>query len=54
MPLLFKIFENPKLKEYKAKIFNVYDQEYNRPDVEGDKAWSTKRNLDLVWKDDKA
>ena len=32
LPLLFKLFDSPKLRAYKAKIFDVFDQEYNVPD----------------------
>lgn len=33
MPLMFKIFENPKIKELKNNLFDVYDQTYNVPDI---------------------
>ena len=49
MPLLFKIFEGPKLRAYKSKVFEVFDQEYNMPDVQPTKPiWATKRSLNRV------
>lgn len=53
MPLLYKIFENQKLAPLKGRIFNVFDQEYNVPDELAEKAWSTKRKLQMIWDDQK-
>jgi len=33
---MFKIFEKPKLKDLKSRVFNVYDAEYNKKDVQGE------------------
>ena len=50
MPLLFKIFELPKLNPYRSAIFDVFDQNYNVPDLgEGKKEWATKRSLEKVF-----
>eukprot|EP00347_Sterkiella_histriomuscorum_P021142 403335095 len=54
LPLLFKIFERPKLRNHKTKIFEVFDQEYNVPDLGYDKKqWATKRKLEKVFQNDK-
>jgi hypothetical protein len=40
MPLMFKIFDAPKLKNFKSKVFEVLDAEYNVPDIgPGKDAW---------------
>lgn len=54
MPLLINVFNRPKLKEYKKSIFNVYDQEYNKPDKDAKEEWKKMRDLNLVWADDRA
>jgi len=49
MPLLFKIFELPKLSPHRNAIFEVFDQNYNVPDIgEGKKEYATKRSLEKV------
>ncbi len=50
MPLLFKIFELPKLSPHRNSIFEVFDQNYNVPDIgEGKKEYATKRSLQKVF-----
>lgn len=50
MPLLFKIFELPKLNPHRSSIFDVFDQNYNVPDIgEGRSEWATKRSLEKVF-----
>ena len=50
MPVLFKIFDLPKLNPSRSKIFDVFDQNYNVPDVGPGKAeWATKRCLEKVF-----
>ena len=50
MPLLFKIFELPKLNPHRNSIFDVFDQNYNVPDIgEGKKEYATKRCLEKVF-----
>ena len=65
LPLLFKLFDSTKLRPYKAKIFDVFDQEYNVPDglldssvedeqqVNKKEAWATKRKLEKVFDEPK-
>ena len=49
MPLLFKIFELSKLSPHRNAIFEVFDQNYNVPDIgEGKKEYATKRSLEKV------
>ena len=50
MPLLFHIFNSQKLTKERQRIFDVFDQEYNVPDVgPGKEAWATKRKLEKVF-----
>eukprot|EP00347_Sterkiella_histriomuscorum_P018758 403344290 len=54
MPLLNKIFDRPKLRNHKTKIFKIFVQEYNVPDLGYDKKkWATKKRLEKVFKNDK-
>lgn len=49
MPLLFKIFDLPSLNNYRANIFEVFDQHYNSPLNEPTlPVWATKRDLSKV------
>lgn len=55
MPLLFKIFDLKALNNYRSDIFDVFDQEYNLPDLgPGRKPYSTKRCLQKVLESPKA
>ena len=50
IPLLFKIFDLPKMNPHKNKIMEVFDQQYNIPDVgPGKKEYATKRCLKKVF-----
>ena len=49
MPLLFKLFDIPTLIQHRASIFDVFDQEFNLPDLGPNKnAYATKRCLKKV------
>lgn len=54
MPLMFKIFESAKLKNLRTRVYEVFDQEYNVPDLgNGKESWATKRKLEKVFENDK-
>eukprot|EP00347_Sterkiella_histriomuscorum_P009715 403340158 len=54
MPLMFKIFDNSKLKAHKTKVWEIFDQEYNVPDLgEGKDSWATKRKMEKVFENEK-
>ena len=49
MPLLFKIFDMPTLSPHRQYIFEVFDQDYNVPDLgPSKKPYATKRCLTKV------
>lgn len=51
---MFKVFDEPKLKSHKHKVFEVLDQEYNVPDLGPNKdPWATRRKLEKVFENDK-
>jgi hypothetical protein len=54
LPLLISLFESQELRYHKSKIFEVFDQEYNIPDVSPNReSWAKKRSLPKVFENDK-
>ncbi|CDW81122.1 UNKNOWN [Stylonychia lemnae] len=54
MPLMMKIFESREIKNLRNGIYEIFDQEYNMPDLgEGKEHWATKRSLEKVFQNEK-
>lgn len=54
MPLLVDLFKSPELHLLKSKVFEIFDQEYNVPDISpGKEAWAKKRCLPKVFENDR-
>ena len=53
MPLLMHLFNKPNMIHLKDKVFGVFDQTFSKKDPEGDYKWSTMRDLDRIWDDER-
>lgn len=54
MPLLVDLFKSQELRLCKSKVFEIFDQEYNVPDISpGKEVWAKKRHLPKIFESDK-